>query len=62
MDVSRAISMSAPSAINTDYTTVKFEEETTEWNPEPVLHTKSAMSHRFVIKILEILLFTIFMS
>ncbi|XP_057323877.1 transmembrane protein 94 isoform X3 [Microplitis mediator] len=46
LDVSRAISMSAPSAINTDYTTVKFEEETTEWNPEPVLHTKSAMSHR----------------
>lgn len=44
---SRTMSMSAPSAINTDFSTVKFEDETTEWNIG-TSHIKSAMSHRFV--------------
>ncbi|EZA54621.1 transmembrane protein 94 isoform X2 [Ooceraea biroi] len=43
---SRAMSMSAPSAINTEFTTVKFEEETTEWNNTGTSQVKSAMSHR----------------
>lgn len=46
------MSMSAPSAINTDYTTVKFEQDTTEWHQDSVMQTKSAMSHRFVNKII----------
>lgn len=45
---SRAMSMSAPSAINTDFTTVKFDDETTEWNDTGTSQVKSAMSHRFV--------------
>ncbi|XP_032688054.1 transmembrane protein 94 isoform X2 [Odontomachus brunneus] len=43
---SRAMSMSAPSAINTDFTTVKFDDETTEWNDTGTSQVKSAMSHR----------------
>lgn len=43
---SRAMSMSAPSAINTDFTTVKFDDETTEWNNTGTSQAKSAMSHR----------------
>ncbi|XP_063995307.1 transmembrane protein 94 isoform X2 [Diachasmimorpha longicaudata] len=45
LDTSRAMSMSAPSAINTDFCTVKFDDDATEWhNPEPS-QAKSAMSH-----------------
>ncbi|CAL1678432.1 unnamed protein product [Lasius platythorax] len=43
---SRAMSMSAPSAINMDFTTVKFDDETTEWNNTGTSQAKSAMSHR----------------
>ncbi|XP_020292489.1 transmembrane protein 94 isoform X2 [Pseudomyrmex gracilis] len=43
---SRAMSMSAPSAINTDFVTVKFDDETTEWNNTGTSQAKSAMSHR----------------
>ncbi|XP_024872113.1 transmembrane protein 94 isoform X2 [Temnothorax curvispinosus] len=43
---SRAMSMSAPSAINTDFSTVKFDDETTEWNNTGASQVKSAMSHR----------------
>ncbi|XP_012230402.1 endoplasmic reticulum magnesium-transporting P-type ATPase isoform X2 [Linepithema humile] len=44
---SRAMSMSAPSAINTDFATVKFDDETTEWNNTVgTSQAKSAMSHR----------------
>ncbi|XP_026670236.1 transmembrane protein 94 isoform X6 [Ceratina calcarata] len=46
LDNSRAMSMSAPSAINTDFTTVKFDDETTEWNDTGTSQVKSAMSHR----------------
>ncbi|XP_076680619.1 transmembrane protein 94-like protein l(2)k05819 isoform X4 [Andrena cerasifolii] len=46
LDNSRAMSMSAPSAINTDFTTVKFDDETTEWNDTGASQVKSAMSHR----------------
>ncbi|XP_044574421.1 transmembrane protein 94 isoform X2 [Cotesia glomerata] len=46
LDVSRTMSMSAPSAINMDYATVKFEQDTTEWHQDSVMQTKSAMSHR----------------
>ncbi|KAL0110556.1 hypothetical protein PUN28_013866 [Cardiocondyla obscurior] len=42
---SRTMSMSAPSAINTDFSTVKFDDETTEWNTG-TSQAKSAMSHR----------------
>ncbi|XP_011308488.1 uncharacterized protein KIAA0195 isoform X3 [Fopius arisanus] len=46
LDTSKAMSMSAPSAINTDFSTVKFDDDATEWhNPEPS-QAKSAMSHR----------------
>lgn len=40
------MSMSAPSAINTDFSTVKFDDETTEWNNTGTSQVKSAMSHR----------------
>lgn len=40
------MSMSAPSAINTDFSTVKFDDETTEWNDTGTSQVKSAMSHR----------------
>jgi len=44
---SRAMSMSAPSAINADFATVKFDDETTEWNNTVgTSQAKSAMSHR----------------
>ncbi|CAL7933065.1 unnamed protein product [Xylocopa violacea] len=46
LDNSRAMSMSAPSAINTDFSTVKFDDETTEWNDTGTSQVKSAMSHR----------------
>ncbi|XP_076621551.1 transmembrane protein 94-like protein l(2)k05819 isoform X4 [Colletes latitarsis] len=46
LDNSRAMSMSAPSAINTDFSTVKFDDETTEWNDIGLSQVKSAMSHR----------------
>ncbi|XP_053996554.1 transmembrane protein 94 isoform X3 [Hylaeus anthracinus] len=46
LDNSRAMSMSAPSAINTDFSTVKFDDETTEWNDTGLSQVKSAMSHR----------------
>ncbi|XP_029032727.1 transmembrane protein 94 isoform X4 [Osmia bicornis bicornis] len=46
LDNSRAMSMSAPSAINTDFSTVKFDDETTEWNDTGASQVKSAMSHR----------------
>ncbi|XP_072762979.1 transmembrane protein 94 isoform X2 [Anoplolepis gracilipes] len=46
LNSSRAMSMSAPSAINTDFTTVKFDDETTEWNNTGTSQAKSAMSHR----------------
>lgn len=49
LDNSRAMSMSAPSAINTDFSTVKFDDETTEWNDTGTSQVKSAMSHRFVL-------------
>lgn len=42
------MSMSAPSAINTDFSTVKFDDETTQWNDAGLSQVKSAMSHRFV--------------
>jgi len=45
---SRAMSMSAPSAINTDFSTVKFDDETTEWNNTTSQVAKSAMSHRLL--------------
>ncbi|XP_076391108.1 transmembrane protein 94-like protein l(2)k05819 isoform X1 [Megachile rotundata] len=45
LDNSRAMSMSAPSAINTDFSTVKFDDETTEWNDTGASQVKSAMSH-----------------
>nr|XP_031837359.1 transmembrane protein 94 isoform X1 [Nomia melanderi]XP_031837360.1 transmembrane protein 94 isoform X1 [Nomia melanderi]XP_031837361.1 transmembrane protein 94 isoform X1 [Nomia melanderi]XP_031837362.1 transmembrane protein 94 isoform X1 [Nomia melanderi]XP_031837363.1 transmembrane protein 94 isoform X1 [Nomia melanderi] len=45
LDTSRAMSMSAPSAINTDFSTVKFDDETTEWNDTGLSQVKSAMSH-----------------
>jgi len=40
--------MSAPSAINTEFATVKFENDTIEWNNMGTSQVKSAMSHRFV--------------
>ncbi|XP_076171840.1 transmembrane protein 94-like protein l(2)k05819 isoform X4 [Ptiloglossa arizonensis] len=46
LDNSRAMSMSAPSAINTDFSTVKFDDETTQWNDAGLSQVKSAMSHR----------------
>ncbi|XP_046427153.1 transmembrane protein 94 isoform X1 [Neodiprion fabricii] len=46
LDNSRAMSMSAPSAINTEFTTVKFDDETTECNEAEPMQPKSAMSHR----------------
>ncbi|OXU20778.1 hypothetical protein TSAR_005268 [Trichomalopsis sarcophagae] len=49
LDNSRAMSMSAPSAINTEMSTVKFENETTEWNGaagDNKFQPKSAMSQR----------------
>ncbi|XP_053975202.1 transmembrane protein 94 isoform X3 [Hylaeus volcanicus] len=46
LDNNRAMSMSAPSAINTDFSTVKFDDETTEWNDTGLSQVKSAMSHR----------------
>ncbi|KAG7210195.1 hypothetical protein KM043_011750 [Ampulex compressa] len=46
LDNSRAMSMSAPSAINTDFSTVKFDDEPTEWNNTGPSQVKSAMSHR----------------
>jgi len=39
--------MSAPSAINTEFATVKFENDTIEWNNTGTSQVKSAMSHRF---------------
>ncbi|XP_076171835.1 transmembrane protein 94-like protein l(2)k05819 isoform X1 [Ptiloglossa arizonensis] len=45
LDNSRAMSMSAPSAINTDFSTVKFDDETTQWNDAGLSQVKSAMSH-----------------
>ena len=50
------MSMSAPSAINTDFSTVKFDDETTEWNDTGTSQVKSAMSHRFVSTPLEVAL------
>lgn len=47
LDNSRIMSMSAPSAINTEFTTVRFDDDTTEWNNIGSTQTKSAMSHRF---------------
>lgn len=41
------MSMSAPSAINTEFTTVRFDDDTTEWNNIASNQTKSAMSHRY---------------
>ncbi|XP_043281137.1 transmembrane protein 94 isoform X2 [Venturia canescens] len=46
LDTSKAMSMSAPSAINTDFSTVKFDDEATEWHNVEPPHPKSAMSHR----------------
>ncbi|XP_012258439.1 transmembrane protein 94 isoform X3 [Athalia rosae] len=46
LDNSRAMSMSAPSAINTEFTTVKFDDDATEWNDIEPTQPKSAMSHR----------------
>jgi len=46
---SRAMSMSAPSAINTDFSTVKFDDETTEWNNTGTSQVKSTMSHRLLL-------------
>ncbi|KAK2583635.1 hypothetical protein KPH14_009573 [Odynerus spinipes] len=46
LDTSRAMSMSAPSAINTDMSTVRFEDEPAEWNHTGPLQAKSTMSHR----------------
>ncbi|XP_033214958.1 transmembrane protein 94 isoform X2 [Belonocnema kinseyi] len=46
LDSSRILSMSAPSAINTDFSTVRFDEDTTEWNNVGTNQPKSAMSHR----------------
>ncbi|XP_051174017.1 transmembrane protein 94 isoform X2 [Leptopilina boulardi] len=46
LDNSRIMSMSAPSAINTEFTTVRFDDDTTEWNNIASNQTKSAMSHR----------------
>ncbi|XP_066585135.1 endoplasmic reticulum magnesium-transporting P-type ATPase isoform X2 [Prorops nasuta] len=46
LDTTKAISMSAPSAINTDFATVKFEDEHTEWNNFASSQAKSAMSQR----------------
>ncbi|KAK0168024.1 hypothetical protein PV327_001865 [Microctonus hyperodae] len=46
LDTSRAMSMSAPSAINTDYSTVKFDDDVTEWQNAEASQAKSAMSHR----------------
>lgn len=40
------MSMSAPSAINTDFSTVKFDDEATEWHNAEPSQAKSAMSHR----------------
>ncbi|XP_014604302.1 PREDICTED: uncharacterized protein KIAA0195 isoform X1 [Polistes canadensis] len=46
LDNSRAMSMSAPSAINTDMCTVRFEDEPAEWNYNGPVQVKSTMSHR----------------
>ncbi|XP_047352774.1 transmembrane protein 94 isoform X3 [Vespa velutina] len=46
LDSSRAMSMSAPSAINTDMSTVRFEDEPAEWNYTGPIQAKSTMSHR----------------
>ncbi|XP_015590634.1 transmembrane protein 94 isoform X3 [Cephus cinctus] len=46
LDNSRAMSMSAPSAINTEYATVKFDDDATEWNNAEPIQAKSAMGHR----------------
>ncbi|KAK0084269.1 hypothetical protein PV325_007343 [Microctonus aethiopoides] len=45
LDTSRAMSMSAPSAINTDYSTVKFDDDVTEWQHAGPSQAKSEMSH-----------------
>lgn len=40
------MSMSAPSAINTDYSTVKFDDDAIEWHNADPLQAKSAISQR----------------
>lgn len=57
MDSSRAMSMSAPSAINTDISTVRFEDEPAEWNHTGPLQAKSMMSHRFTLVYIKFVLF-----
>lgn len=45
---SRALSFSAPSAINLDFSQVKFEEETHDWTEESLLN-KSTADHRWLL-------------
>lgn len=40
------MSMSAPSAINTDYSIVKFDDEATEWHNADPSQAKSTTSQR----------------
>ncbi|XP_058796297.1 transmembrane protein 94 isoform X3 [Phymastichus coffea] len=47
LDNHRQLSMSAPSAINTELSTVKFENETTEWSADKSSQPKSALGHRY---------------
>ncbi|XP_044020998.1 transmembrane protein 94 isoform X3 [Aphidius gifuensis] len=44
LDSSKAMSMSAPSAINTDYSIVKFDDEATEWHNADPSQAKSTTS------------------
>lgn len=57
LDSSRAMSMSAPSAINTDMSTVRFEDEPAEWNYTGPIQAKSTMSHRFTLVYLKFAIF-----